>query len=456
MKGIFASLITTTSTFIKITAFSVVSFSMFFLFKHLLIYPIATTQNHNLSFYNSTNAITHLAAAPPPPQGLVVVERTGIINEMGIMTDDFIVGEFDEGLIQSVVENVNTSYEKKVGERKVVKLEKFRVCDESMRDYIPCLDNVEAISRFNSSEKGERHCPENGNGLDCLVPRPKGYKLHIPWPKSRDEVWFDNMPHTRLTGHKKGQSLVLRKDDKFIFQGGTTKEYLDQISKMIPEIAFGQHTRVALDIGCGDASFGAYMMDQNVTTLSISQKYVHDNDIQFALERGVPAMVAAFGTRRLPYPSQAFDLIHCSKCRINWTRDDGILLLEANRILRAGGYFVWAVAQPDEDNIVEEMEDLTSHLCWELINKEENITIWQKHINNTCYLNRDPNAHPSLCATDDNPENIWYANLTTCISRLPENGYGANVTDWPARLHSPPDRLFKNCTKQIQNIGMIL
>lgn len=110
------------------------------------------------------------------------------------MTDDFIVGEFDEGLIQSVVVNVNGSNEKEKGDsdvRKVIKVKKFRVCDESMGDYIPCLDNVEAISRFNSSEKGERyerHCPENGKGLDCLVPRPKEYKLHIPWPKSRDEV----------------------------------------------------------------------------------------------------------------------------------------------------------------------------------------------------------------------------------------------------------------------------
>jgi hypothetical protein len=31
--------------------------------------------------------------------------------------------------------------------------------------------------------------------------------------------------------------------------------------------------------------------------------------------------------------------------------------------------------------------------------------------------------------------------LRTCITRLPENGYGANVTTWPARLHYPPDRL---------------
>lgn len=90
---------------------------------------------------------------------------------------------------------------------------------------------------------------------------------------------------------------------------------------MVPEIAFGLRTRVVLDIGCGVASFGAYLMEQNVTTLSIAPKDFHGNQIQVALERGVPAMVAEYGTNRLPYPSQAFELVHCSECNINWTRD---------------------------------------------------------------------------------------------------------------------------------------
>ncbi|RZR81268.1 hypothetical protein BHM03_00007461 [Ensete ventricosum] len=31
--------------------------------------------------------------------------------------------------------------------------------------------------------------------------------------------------------------------------------------------------------------------------------------------------------------------------------------------------------------------------------------------------------------------------MTACISRLPEDGYGANVSTWPARLQEPPQRL---------------
>ena len=95
---------------------------------------------------------------------------------------------------------------------------------------------------------------------------------------------------------------------------------------MVPDITFGRHTRMILDVGCGVVSFGAYLLSRNVMTMSIAPKDVHENQIQFALERGVPAMVAAFATHRLLYPSQAFELIHCSRCRINWTRDGKILL----------------------------------------------------------------------------------------------------------------------------------
>ncbi|KAK9096223.1 hypothetical protein Sjap_021720 [Stephania japonica] len=187
-----------------------------------------------------------------------------------------------------------------------------------MREYIPCLDNVEAIKKLKSTDKGEqfeRHCPGKEKELNCLVPPPKDYKTPITWPKSRDEVWFSNVPHTRLVEDKGGQNWIKRDKDKFKFPGGGTQfihgadQYLDQISKMVPDISFGRHTRVVLDVGCGVASFGAFLFSRNVTTLSIAPKDVHENQIQFALERGVPAMVAAFATHRLLYPSQAFDLI---------------------------------------------------------------------------------------------------------------------------------------------------
>ncbi|WOL16559.1 putative methyltransferase PMT11 [Canna indica] len=408
-------------------------------------------------------APTPLPSPPPPPPPLPppppppIPERIGVVDEEGVMRDDFDAGPSNLAEAPDDFYEANaTSKDSGPEETKDrVRIKKFGRCSSSMSEYIPCLDNLEAIQRLPSTERGEkfeRHCPEEGKELNCLIPAPKDYKTPIPWPRSRDEVWFSNVPHTRLVEDKGGQNWITRVKDKFKFPGGGTQfihgadQYLDQISKMVPDIAFGYRTRVALDVGCGVASFGAFLLSRNVLTLSIAPKDVHENQIQFALERGVPAMIAAFTTRRLLYPSQAFDLIHCSRCRINWTRDDGILLLEVNRMLRAGGYFGWA-AQPvykheeSQQKAWIEMEDLTARMCWELVKKEGYIAIWRKPLNNTCYESRDSGAQPPLCDAKDDPDNVWYVNLKACISRLPENGYAANILTWPARLQEPPQRL---------------
>ncbi|KAM1726587.1 hypothetical protein ACFX12_017340 [Malus domestica] len=454
-----------TPTFIKITAIALLSVSLFLLANHYSVaYPslpffssTATSSGPQTPSLASPPPESHppnppAAPSPPPPPE---VERMGIVDENGAMSEEFKVGEFDPSLIEDL-RNVSGGEEKlEDGGGVRVRVGKYKVCNERMTDYIPCLDNVKEIKRWNSSERGEkyeRHCPGQGKELNCVVPRPKGYQTRIPWPQSRDKVWFSNVPHTRLVDDKGGQNWIRVEKDKFVFPGGGTQfihgadEYLNQISDMVADIGFGHKTRVALDIGCGVASFGAFLMQRNVTTLSIAPKDVHENQIQFALERGVPAMVAVFATHRLLYPSQAFDLIHCSRCRINWTRDDGILLLEADRLLRAGGYFVWA-AQPvykHEDALQEqwkEMENLTTRICWELVSKKGYIAIWRKPLNNSCYLSRDAGVQPPLCDTNDDPDNVWNVSLKACISRLPENGFGANVSMWPARLQDPPERL---------------
>ncbi|GJS91738.1 probable methyltransferase PMT26 [Tanacetum coccineum] len=59
-------------------------------------------------------------------------------------------------------------------------------------DFIPCLDNLEAIKSLPTTmhyEHRERHCPQDAP--TCLVPMPKGYQRPIQWPTSREKVfWF--------------------------------------------------------------------------------------------------------------------------------------------------------------------------------------------------------------------------------------------------------------------------
>lgn len=87
---------------------------------------------------------------------------------------------------------------------------------------------------------------------------------------------------------------------------------------MVPDIEWGKNIRVVLDIGCTDSSFAAALLDKDVLTLSLGLKNDLVDLAQVALERGFPAVVSPFGRRRLPFPSQAFDAIHCGGCSIPW------------------------------------------------------------------------------------------------------------------------------------------
>ncbi|GMJ03638.1 hypothetical protein HRI_004033000 [Hibiscus trionum] len=73
--------------------------------------------------------------------------------------------------------------------------------------------------------------------------------------------------------------------------------------------------------------------------LKLGMKPVTDDDLadlaQVSLER-------PFARRRLPFPSGVFDAIHCGQCTIPWHSHEGKLLLEVNRILRPGGYFIFS------------------------------------------------------------------------------------------------------------------
>jgi hypothetical protein len=96
---------------------------------------------------------------------------------------------------------------------------------------------------------------------------------------------------------------------------------IPECHQLVPSIAWGKHMRVVLDVGCGVASFGGYLFDKDVITMSFAPKDEHEAQVQLALERGIPAFSAAMGTQRLVFPSNVFDTIHCARCRVAWHGD---------------------------------------------------------------------------------------------------------------------------------------
>ena len=77
------------------------------------------------------------------------------------------------------------------------------------------------------------------------------------------------------------------------------------------------------------ASWGAYLLSRNIVTMSFAPRDTHEAQVQFALERGVPALIGVLASIRLPYPSRAFDMAHCSRCLIPWAQSGIFLLLSS-------------------------------------------------------------------------------------------------------------------------------
>lgn len=340
----------------------------------------------------------------------------------------------------------------------------FPVCDDRHSELIPCLDrNLIYQMRLKLDltvmEHYERHCPLPERRFNCLIPPPSGYKIPIKWPQSRDEVWKANIPHTHLAHEKSDQNWMVVKGDKINFPGGGTHfhygadKYIAHIANMLN---FSNNVlndegrlRTVFDVGCGVASFGGYLLSSGIIAMSLAPNDVHQNQIQFALERGIPAYLGVLGTKRLPYPSRSFELAHCSRCRIDWLQRDGILLLELDRLLRPGGYFAYsspeAYAQDEEDlRIWREMSALVGRMCWTIAEKRNQTVIWRKPLTNDCYLEREAGTQPPLCRSDDDPDAVWGVKMEACITPYSDHDHktrGSGLAPWPARLTSPPPRL---------------
>ncbi|KVI10121.1 probable methyltransferase PMT15 [Cynara cardunculus var. scolymus] len=344
-------------------------------------------------------------------------------------------------------------------------LKNYPPCSVKYSEYTPCQDQKRSL-KFPRDRLiyRERHCPEKDELLKCRVPAPFGYKNPFKWPTSRDLAWYANVPHKDLTVEKAVQNWIRFEGDRFRFPGGGTMfpngadAYIDDIGKLI-NLKDGS-IRTAIDTGCGVASWGAYLLSRNIIAMSFAPKDTHEAQVQFALERGVPALIGVIASKRLPYPSRAFDMAHCSRCLIPWGQYDGVYLIEVDRVLRPGGYWIlsgppinwrnhWKGWERTEDDLNEEqtqIERVAKSLCWKKVVEKGDLSIWQKPINHlNCKTNRKITQNPPLCPVQ-NPDSAWYTDIETCLTRLPEVSSseevaGGAIANWPKRLDMVPPRI---------------
>ncbi|KAL5719343.1 hypothetical protein ACHQM5_012136 [Ranunculus cassubicifolius] len=343
---------------------------------------------------------------------------------------------------------------------------KFIPCDMSYSEYTPC-QHPPRSRKFdrNMLIYRERHCPAKEELLLCLIPPPPKYKNPFKWPQSRDHAWYDNIPHKELSIEKAVQNWIQVEGDQFRFPGGGTMfprgadAYIDDIDKLI-SLTTGE-IRTAIDTGCGVASWGAYLLKRRILTMSFAPRDTHEAQVQFALERGVPAMIGIMSTKRLPYPARAFDMAHCSRCLIPWGKYDGMYLIEVDRVLRPGGYWIlsgppinwkrhwkgWERTQEDLKQEQDEIEEVARHLCWKKVVEKNDLSIWQKPMNHIeCVESRkELDQTPRICKSE-NADEAWYKDMEKCITPLPkvsdsDEVAGGAIEKWPQRAFSVPPRI---------------
>ncbi|PON64679.1 putative methyltransferase PMT [Trema orientale] len=392
------------------------------------------------------NKLTVIFGPRPPLSWLLLC----LISVLALIT---VLGSSSSGAFDSVtpipVPDIYTNYRRLKEQAAVDYLElrslfllpsrqrEIDLCGKERENHVPCY-NVSAnlLAGYKDGEEFDRHCELAREEEQCLIRPPKDYKIPLRWPAGRDVIWSGNVKITKdqfLSSGSMTKRLMLleenqiafHSEDGLIFDG--VKDYSRQIAEMIglgSDYEFLQAgVRTVLDIGCGFGSFGAHLVSLKVMPVCIAAYEATGSQVQLALERGLPAMIANFIARQLPYPSLSFDMVHCAQCGILWAQKDGMLLLEVDRVLKPGGYFVLtsptsksygSSSSMKKRNMLTPIDELTQDICWSLLAQQDETFIWQKTMDANCYTSRKQGAIP-LCKEGHETQS-YYRPLVSCIS----------------------------------------
>ncbi|XP_009372838.1 LOW QUALITY PROTEIN: probable pectin methyltransferase QUA2 [Pyrus x bretschneideri] len=316
------------------------------------------------------------------------------------------------------------------------RLKDLEFCPQEYENNVPCFNVSENLALgLTDGNEYDRHC-ENGMRQNCLVLPPVNYKIPLRWPTGRDVIWVGNVKITAqevLSSGSLTKRMMMLEEEQISFRSASlmfdgVEDYSHQIAEMIGlrnESNFIQAgVRTILDIGCGYGSFGAHLFSSQILTMCIANYEASGSQVQLTLERGLPAMIGSFISKQLPYPSLSFDMLHCARCGIDWDERDGILLIEVDRVLKPGGYFVWTSpitnAETFRRNKVNQkrwklVHDFAENLCWEMLSQQDETVVWKKTSERNCYSSRKPGSGPSICSKGHDVESPYYRPLQACI-----------------------------------------
>lgn len=326
------------------------------------------------------------------------------------------------------------------------------LCGKERENYVPCYNvSANVLAGLKDGEEFDRHCELSQVHQDCLIRPPKEYKIPLTWPVGRDVIWSGNVRLTKdqfLSSGTMTKRLMLLEENQIAFHSDDGMNYdgVKDYSHLIAEmIGLGSDTeflqagvRTVLDIGCGFGSFGAQLLSLKLMALCVAAYEPSGSQVQLALERGLPAVIGNFISKQLPFPSLSYDMIHCAQCGIIWDTKDGLFLIEIDRLLKPGGYFVLtspitqqhdSTTSTKKGRVSRPLEEFTKKLCWSLLAQQEETFLWQKTPDSQCYISSQGKV--PVCKGND--MQMYYQPLLHCIS-------GTTSNRW-IPIHSKSDHL---------------
>ncbi|KAJ0694753.1 putative sterol 24-C-methyltransferase [Helianthus annuus] len=313
------------------------------------------------------------------------------------------------------------------------KVKESEFCSPEFENFVPCFNTTENLELgLTEGKEFDRRCGPMSK-QNCLILAPPKYKVPHRWPTGRDVIWIDNVKitaHEVLSSGSLTKRMMMLDEDQISFSFASSmvddniEDYSHQIAEMIglrnESYLVQAGVRAVLDIGCGYGSLGAHLFPKQILTMCIAHYESSDSQVQITLERGLPAIVGSFASKQLPFPSLSFDMIHTAWDGVQWDKKDGIYLIEVDRVLRPGGYFVWTSAFANIPDSVRDKENLkrwdfvrniAKDLCWDLLSQQDKTVVWKKPSNKDCYASR---KHV-ICKAGHDVESPYYHPLEACI-----------------------------------------
>ncbi|CAN4123822.1 unnamed protein product [Withania somnifera] len=297
-------------------------------------------------------------------------------------------------------------------------LKDIRFCGKEKENYISCYnESANSLAGLKDGEELDRHCELSHEQPHCLVRTPKDYKIPLTWPAGRDIIWSGNVRLTQdqfLSSGSMTKRLMLLEENQIAFQSDdgmmvdNVKDHSHLIAEMIglgSDAEFLQSgVRTVLDIGCGFGSFGAHLLSLKLMALCVAAYESSGSQVQFALERGLPAVIGNFVSKQLPFPSLSYDMVHCAQCGIIW---DSKATTRKQQDSSTSG------KKGSRSNL---LEDFAKKLCWSLLGQQEETFVWQKTVNYQCY-----NSQFSMPICKGEDMQLYYQPLAHCISGTSSN-----------------------------------